>query len=123
MAHTITPGTHPNIKVMELEGELTHADMTADEALGLNEGKPVYVLLDASKISVGLPPDFLDGARKSYFVHPNLAHMALYVSSVLLRNIGAMVAKLTRRKDKLTIHESREAAMRHLEKLVKEAGL
>lgn len=123
MAHVITPGTHPNIKVMELQGELTYEDMTAEEPLGLHEGNPVYVLLDASKISVGLPPDFLHGARKSYFVHPNLAHMALYVNSMLLKNIGIMVAKLTRRKEKLTLHESREAAMKHLEKLVREAGL
>lgn len=122
MAHKISTGPHPDIVIMDLIGELEYGDMTADEGLGLNKGRPLYVMLDASKISVALPDGFIDGARHSYFVNPNMAHMALYVESGMLRTIGTMVAKLTRRQDKLSVHESREKAMAHLQKLMKQSS-
>ena len=121
MAHEIYAGPHSSIMVQRLSGSLTHEDMTADEGLGLNKGKPVWVLLDASAIELSLPDNFLNGARESYFVNENLQHMALYVKSSWLRTIGAMVAKLTRRQDKLSAHDNYDAAMAHLLKLVKES--
>lgn len=121
MAHEIFPGSNSQIIVMRLSGALNYDDMTADEKLGLNEGRPVYVLLDASQVDVALPENFLSGARGSYFTNPNLEHMALYVKSAWLKAIGEMVAKLTRRKDKLTVHSSYEAAMAHLVRLTGES--
>jgi hypothetical protein len=121
MAHTILSGPQPNIVIMELQGELTWEDMTADEALGLDRGQPLYVMLDASRVSVALPENFLDGAKHSYFTNPNMAHMALYVESDLLRTIATMVAKITRRREKISLHSSQEAAIAHLQKLAKQA--
>jgi hypothetical protein len=119
MAHEIIVGPHPNIVVIRLYNGLSYEDMTADEVLGLNK-RPMWVLLDASQMEVNLPENFLNGARASYFVNDNMQHMALYVQSTWLRTIGAMVAKLTRRQDKLSVHDSYDAAMAHLLKLVKE---
>ncbi len=123
MAHEISAGPHPYIVIDTLTGEYVHADMVVDEKMALDAGHAVYVLLDASGISNTLPENFLDGARNSFFIHPNMAHMALYTRSGLLRTVGNMVAKLTRRRDKLTIYDNYEAALSHLLKLVKEAGL
>jgi hypothetical protein len=121
MAHEIMPGPNPNIMIMRLSNSLTFEDMTADEELGLNEGRPLYVLLDASNIDIALPDNFLSGARQSYFINDNLQHMALYVKSAWLKAIGEMVAKLTRRREKLSVYNSYEAAMAHLVKLEKES--
>jgi hypothetical protein len=52
-----------------------------------------------------------------------MAHMALYTRSGLLRTVGNMVAKLTRRRDKLTIYDNYDAALAYLTKLVADAGL
>ncbi len=120
MAHEIFPGPNSHIVVMRLIGSLNFEDMTADEPLGLNE-RPMFVLLDASEIEITLPENFLSGARESYFTNPNLQHMALYVQSAWLKAIGEMVAKLTRRKDRLTIHSTYEGAMAHLVKLTNES--
>lgn len=123
MPHVITQGPHPNIMVIDISGELAFEDMMAVEELGLDKGSAIYVLLDGSKMTVGLPEKFLENAQKSFFVHPNLGHMALFLESKMLRTIAVMVAKLTRRQTKLTLHDSREAAMAHLLELVKKAGL
>jgi hypothetical protein len=117
MSHEILPGPNANIVIFRLIGDLTYADMTCDQELGLNDGRPLYVLLDGAKTNVGLPEQFLDGAKRSWFVNENLAHLALYLESSLLRTIGLMVAKMTRRSDKLSLHDSYDAALKHLLKL------
>lgn len=114
MAHTISPGPKPSIMLMELTGDLTYQDMMSDDEIGLNENQQLYLMLDVSKMNVGLPDGFLDGAKNSFFVHPNLIHMAMYVESDLLRTIANMVAKVTRNVGKLSLHSSREAAIHHL---------
>lgn len=122
MVHKILAGPNPCIKIMEITGSLDYAAMTAVNDLKLDEG-PVYVLLDVSRMNVGLPEGFLDGARHSYFTHPNLGHMALYTDSALLSSVGKMVAKLTGRKDKLTVHTNYQEAMAHLIALTQKANL
>jgi hypothetical protein len=117
MAHNIVDGPHTDIKIFELYEDLTFADMTADKELDLDKGYPVYVLLDGSQMQVGLPADFLSGAKQSWFTNPNLAHLAVYLESAMLRTIAQMVAKITKRRDKLTLHDSRAAALAHLEQL------
>lgn len=114
MAHHITVGPRPNIKICTITESLNHDDMTCEDDLGLNEGTPLYVLLDVSAMNLGLPEQFLDGAKHSFFIHPNLVHMAMYTDSNLLTHIGNMVAKLTQRQEKLSIHSSYDAALKHL---------
>ncbi len=114
MAHIITLGPHPDIVLMDIIENLEYADMMADEELGLNEGKPLYVMLDVSKMIVGLPEKFLEGARQSFFINDNLIHMSMHVESNVLRTLANMVAKVTNRKNKLSLHDSREKAIAHL---------
>lgn len=121
MSYEILPGPHPDIRIMKIVDDLTYEAMTADEELGLNQGQPRWVLLDVAEMNAGLPDDFLSGARRSYFVNPNLAHLALHIRSGVLRTIAGMVAKLTRRKDKLSLHDSYDKAMTHLLKLIEES--
>lgn len=104
--------------LMAITGEVNYEDMTCDDELRLNEGRPMYVMLDASKMAVGLPQDFLDGARQSFFASENLVHLAIYLESALLRNMALMVAKVMRRKEKMTLHQSRAEAIAHLEQLI-----
>lgn len=118
MGHTIIQGPHPNIVIQKLEGELTWEDMTAAEALGLTSGKPVYVLLDTTNLNIGLPVDFVEGAKQSYFTHPGLQHMALYTTSSMLGAIGRMVAKLTGKKEHLSVHTDYSSAINHLLDLI-----
>jgi hypothetical protein len=119
MAHQITPGPNANIKICTITESLNHDDMTCEADLGLNDGMPLYVLLDVSQMDVGLPPNFLDGAKHSFFLHPNLIHMAMYTKSSLLTTVGKMVAKLTHRQEKLSIFTSYEDAINHLMSMAK----
>jgi hypothetical protein len=122
MVHTITAGPEPNIKIMRIVGDVTYETMAAVDELGLNEGQPIYILLDISKMSTSLPEDFLDGARNSFFIHPNMAHTAMYTQSTALGTIARMIAKLTRRKDKLTLHATYQEALNHLVALSQQAS-
>lgn len=116
MAHTITQGPRPDIVIMDIVENVEHDDMIASEQLGLNQGKR-YVMLDLSNMSIALPENFLEGAKNSYFVHDNLVHLSIHVQSHTLRMIANMVAKLTRNPGKLSLHDSREKAIQHLENL------
>jgi len=114
MAHEIQPGPQPNIVLMRLYGELTKADLLCDEELGLNTGKNMLVLVDASEMDIGLPAGFMDGKRESFFMNPNLQHVALYTTSWLLNSAAKMLGKLTRQREKLSVHDTHEAALNHL---------
>jgi len=117
MAHEIQPGPEAHIRLMRLYGELTKDDLLCDDELGLNTGESVLVLVDASEMDIGLPAGFMDGKRESFFLNPNVQHVALYTSSWLLNSVAKMLSKLTRQRDKLSIHNSREAALGHLKGL------
>ncbi len=119
MAHEILPSPHPRIVCLRLYGDPEAADMLLETEIGLDKGEPVYVLVDASDLSLSLPPNYLDTARKSFFTHPNLEHMAVFTGSTMLDAIGNMIAKLTRRREQLSLHKSREDALNHLLSLVK----
>jgi hypothetical protein len=114
MAYEVVAGPQSNIVILRLTGDLTHEDMTCDEALGFNAGRPMYLLLDASAMHVGLPDNFLNGAKNSFFVNDSLVHMALYLESQVLRTVALMVAKVTRRQEKMSLHSSYDAALNHL---------
>ncbi|MGB1289252.1 MAG: hypothetical protein ACPG7F_22140, partial [Aggregatilineales bacterium] len=85
--------------------------------IGLNEGQK-YVMLDMSEMNIGLPERFIEAAQQSFFTHDNLLHTVLYVDSGMLRSISVMIAKLTRRQNRLTLHKSREEALEHLHEIV-----
>jgi hypothetical protein len=123
MAHTIRPTQHPQCVQIEIHGELTFADMTCSDALGLGAGQPRWVLLDVSEMDVALPEHFIEASRKSWFMHPDLVHMAVYTRSSLLGNAARMIAKLTRSRDRMSIHDSREKAEAHLNALMAQAGV
>ena len=121
MIHTITAGPFPNIKIMQIVDAVTAEAMAAVDELELNQGQPMYILLDISEMNTSLPEGFLDGARNSFFIHPNMAHTAMYTQSTALGTLAKMISKLTRRKDKLTIHASYQEALNHLVVLSKQA--
>ncbi len=120
MAHEIEAGPEPNIRLMRLKGELLRSDLLCDDELGLNTGDPVFVLVDASEMDIGLPAGFMDGKRESFFMNPNLQHVALYSTSWLLNSAAKMLGKLTRQRDKLSVHDTREAALEHLKSMAAE---
>jgi hypothetical protein len=103
---------------MRLHGELTKDDLLCDNELDLNEGQAMFVLVDVSEMDIGLPAGFMDGKRESFFMNPNLHHVSLYTTSWLLSSAAKMLGKLTRQRDKLSVHDTREAAMNHLLTLV-----
>lgn len=119
MGHTITPGPLANTVIVTIKDFLTHDDMSCSEEIGLNE-RPYYILLDAGRMQVALPERFIDGANKSFFTHPNCLHMAVYLRSDLLKNVALMVAKLTRLKHKLTVHDSYDEAIAYLTNIAQE---
>jgi hypothetical protein len=120
MSHEILPSPQPDITVMRIFSDLTNEAMEADEEMGLNAGRPVWVLLDVANMNVGLPDDFLTGVRRSFFINPNLMHLSIYVKSSILRNVALMVAKITRRQDKLSLHDTYDKALAHLYKLIEQ---
>ncbi len=118
MAHEILPSPHPKIVSLRLYGDVQAEDMLLNTELGLDKESAVYVLVDASDLTMALPANYLDTARKSFFVNPHLAHMAVYTGSPMLDAIGNMIAKLTRRREQLSLHKSYEAALNHLLKMI-----
>lgn len=118
MAYEIQPSSHPQIACVRLYGDLQPEDMLLNAEIGLDKGTPMFILVDASELGVALTPNYIDTARKSFFTNPNLAHMAVYTGSPMLDAIGNMIAKLTRRRDRLSLHKSREEALDHLMKLI-----
>lgn len=126
MAHMLSPTSHPDILIMKIIGSLNYDDMTCDSKLRLNE-RPMWIILDVSSMTISLPSNFLNGAMKSWFTNPNTQHLALVTSSGFLKSIGLLVAKVTRRKERLSLHESVAAAEQFLlnkiaAKEAKEAG-
>ena len=123
MAHVIEAGPHPNIVIMHVIGNTTSIDMDINTELCLNKGQPVYLLVDLSNMTLGLPENFLNDARHSAIVQPNMIHAAIYVHSSLIKSIVSMIVRITYQNSKLSIHDQYDQALAQLQKLVKEAGL
>lgn len=123
MAYIIRQTSHPQWAHIEIHGPLTYEDMTCDAALGLGKGEPCWVLLDVSDMDVALPEHFIEASRKSWFMHPDLVHMAVYTRNGLLGNVAKMIAKLTRSRERMTNHDSLEKAEAHLRGLMEKAGV
>jgi hypothetical protein len=114
MPYEIQSTSHPRIVHLRYYGNITQEDMGIDEALGLNNDKLMYILLDASEMSLRLPKNFINGAAESFFINKNLKHMALYTGSGTLDVLATTIATITQRRDKLSIHKSREQALKYL---------
>lgn len=114
MAHTIEKTQYDNIVILRIQGDLEKDDLLSDDELGLNEGKPMYVLVDVSEMDIGLPGNFMEGERKSFAVNPNVKHIAVYSQSTLLNVATRMVAKLTRQQEKISIYHDRNDALKYL---------
>ncbi len=114
MAHTIEKTQYDNIVILRIQGDLEKDDLLSDDELGLNQGKPMYVLVDVSEMDIGLPGNFMEGERKSFAVNPNVKHIAVYSQSTLLNVATRMVAKLTRQQEKISIYHDRDDALKYL---------
>jgi hypothetical protein len=113
MPHKIEPGALPNIVVMTVYGEIEQGDFISVDDLGMND-TPKYLLVDASKLGLGLPDDFLSSARQTPILHRNCLHAAVVVRSDLLKNLAVVVIKLARVRDKVSFFASYDEAMNHL---------
>ncbi len=123
MAHEVVTSSHPNMVRMRIYDALTLADMACDAELGLGHGRPVFILSDVTAMATQLPEGFLDGARRSFFVNPEVQHLALVLRSSLLRSVALMVANMTGRRDHISLHDTVDAAEVHLMGLIRQQGL
>lgn len=123
MAHEVVPSPHRNLAHLRLFDDLQPEDMLCDAELGLGTGKPVFILIDATRMNPRLPEGFLEQARSSFLVHPDTQHLALVVHSGLLKSVALMAVKLTGRRDRFSLHETVAAAENHLMRLIRQHGL
>lgn len=122
MAYDIKAGAYANMYILTYTGLLENDDLLISNELHLGEGQPIYLLVDLRNMSDGLPDRFLETVVQSYVTHPNLAHLATCTNSRLLRMAAFMVTKVTRTSDRLTIHDTYEAAETRLIEEMKRDG-
>ncbi len=113
MAHTITVGDRPEILIIEAFDNLEVDDILLEE-IDWSQGDPLYIFIDARRLSIALPDGFLDALKQGPIAHERLAHMALCLDSLILRNIAQMSVKLTRAQSKMSVHNTPEEALAHL---------
>ncbi len=117
MPHEVMPGPLPNIIHVRMYGQVSAQDISLSaEELGPDTGNK-YILIDASEMSLALPDGFVNAARNGYLASAELAHVSVVTSSRLVDTLANMIARLTRRKNQMSIHPSVQAAMDHLVKL------
>ena len=121
MSYTITSGSHPDFYIMNIVGDLQYEDLFIDDALHLNEGRVIYVLVNKTDMSNKLPEGFVEALPTSFVVHPNIGHIACYAPSAILRIAGYMVANITHLQKKITIHNLYKDAYKFIEKRIDEA--
>lgn len=110
MAHEIIDHPHPNIYGVRFTGQLEYDDMMPDPGYELDSDKPIWLVFDMGELANALPPEFLEGAKKSLYVHPNLQHLGLYLPNPALQLIARMVVRLTGVK-RLTLYPDYAAAL------------
>jgi hypothetical protein len=123
MAYTIAPTPHADFYILTYTGTLETEDLLVADALHLNEGRAIYLLIDVSHMEEGLPDRFLETIMKSFVVHPNVAYMAVFITSTLLRVTANMVVKVTRQQKKITLHDSYESAHQRVMQAIGEHAL
>lgn len=123
MAHTIVPTKHPHIAHIKMSGDLTHEDMTCDAELGLGQGKPIFVICDLQRMNLNFPDTFVEHARISFIINPDLQHVAVITMSKLMRSVALTAAALSERRAKISMHDSEADAEAHLMGMIKRRGL
>ena len=119
MPFEILVSPHPSIVKIHYFGDLEANDIISNvRQLNMEEGKPIYLLVDAGDMHPGLPDHFLEAARKSIINHPDVRHMAVYVPQAWLRSILTMILKLLRSRGQLSVHDSMASAEQHMLQLV-----
>jgi hypothetical protein len=113
MAHTIEAGPLPNIVIITIEGDLSGSDNVTAEDLGFDQG-PKYLMIDASRLNLGLPENLFSSARSTPVAHPNCLHVAVVVRSSLLKNAAIFATKIARVQHKIRIFNEYDEAMNHL---------
>ena len=89
-----------------------------DDALHLNEGRLIYLLVDISRMDHRLPDGYIKHIMKCFLVHPNLRFLAGYVTSIPLRMASNLVVSLTRQQHKITLHDSYDEAYQSVEEAI-----
>lgn len=117
--HTVTHDAHCDLAILTYTGDLEAAELPIDDELRLNAGHKVYILVDVSGMNNGLPDGFLETIQRSFVIHPNIGHIAVYITSSVLRIAAGMVIKVARLQNKATIHSSYEASYDHLVRLMR----
>lgn len=118
MAHEILPSPYPDIILMRFYRELEAEDIQQGKRIGIDNGKPIYIMVDVCDMAVMLPPNFLEHVRASIILDDNLGHIAVYTRSDQLSALVRVVGRLTGKAHKLSAHSSREGALNHLLKLI-----
>lgn len=122
MSYEILDRPHPNIVCLRVYDSMEVDDMLIDDELGLNDDKPMWLVIDASDVGMELPSDFLNTAAHSFYVHHNLQFVSLYLTNRVLENIARMVNKITRRNH-FQVFSSYAAALADAHARVTAAGL
>ena len=120
MAFNISPGSHPDFYILSIIGDLTYEDLLIVDDLHLNEKRLIYVLVNKAEMSNKLPDRFVEMLPQSFVVHPNIAHIACYAPSAILRIAGYMVANITHLQKKITIHQAYDEAYKFIERRIHE---
>lgn len=121
MTLVVTSGSHPDFYILSVIGDLRYEDLFVVDALHLNEGRLIYILVDKAEMSNKLPEGFLEALPRSFVAHPNIGHMACYAPDAILRIAGYMVANITHLQKKITIHRRYDDAYKFIEQRIQEA--
>lgn len=122
MPHDVLAGKHPDIVVLRYFGDIEANDIiTNPEELHLHEGHAKYLLADAGSVHPVVPEKMWERVQQSIIGHDNLLHIAIFVKSGVLRVLMGAVIKLTRQRNRISLHETFEQAEAHLLKLIQEA--
>ena len=118
MAYEILPRPHPSIALVHMFSEIEEEDFRLGDALELDKGNPVYLLVDTTGTAITLPPNFMENVRSSALFDDNLAHVAVFTRSATVCAVVRVMCRLTGQTHKVSLHDSREAALNHLLALV-----
>lgn len=123
MPHEVSIGQHPDIVVLRYFGAIETDDIITDPAeIHLDEGKPKYLLADATEVNPSVPEGMWERVHQSIISHDKLVHIAICVDSSIFRLLLNAVIKVTRQGSRVTLHETYEQAEVHLLKLIEAGG-
>lgn len=120
MSHEVSVGNHPSIVVVRYFGDIEANDIIIDPGeLHLNEGQSKYLLIDTNEANPVVPEGMWERVHKSIIDNENLIHIAIHVKSAALRILMGAVLKLTRQRNRVSLHQSYEEAEAQILKVIK----